>query len=118
LIYRARFKARFLPTRSRRKGDSVLLTSGGGSDREKADDKKVAWAVFNGGGDSIRRCSGSKDFSGGSGVGEGSSKRWIGMRSSGAEARRWRHGLAMAARVWAKFARNTTLFIGVLVANH
>jgi hypothetical protein len=66
-----------------------LLTFDGGNDREKAGDEKAAGAVFNGNGDGVQRYFGSKDFSSGGGVGEGSSsKRWIGMGSSGAVARR------------------------------
>jgi hypothetical protein len=74
----------------------------------------VACTIFNDGGDGIRRRSGSKDSYGGDGVGGGSSsKRWIGMGSSGVAARwQWR-GSAMAARVWAKFTWDGALFIGV-----
>jgi hypothetical protein len=100
----AQNEARFLPMWSRRKGDSILLTFGGGNDWEKTGDEKAAQAVFNGGGDGIRWCNGGKDFSDGGGVCWGSSS----MR---------RHGLAMVARVWVKFARDRVLFIGVLVPN-
>jgi hypothetical protein len=48
-------------------------------------------------------------------VGGSSSKHQIGMGGSNvATRRRWR-GSAMVARVWAKFARDRELFIGVLV---
>jgi hypothetical protein len=69
--------------------------------------------VFNGGGDGVWRRSGSKDSSGGDGVGGGSSsKRRIGTGGFGVAARRQWRGSAMAARVWAKFTRDRTLFIG------
>jgi hypothetical protein len=69
---------------------------------------------FEQGGDGIRRCSGSKDSSSGDGVGGGSSsKRRIGMGGSGVATRQRRHGSALAARVWAKFAWDMALFIGV-----
>jgi hypothetical protein len=64
-----------------------LPTYHSGHDREKADGEKVARAVFNGGGDSIRWYFGSKDSSSGDGVGGGSSsKRQIGMGGSGVAA--------------------------------
>jgi hypothetical protein len=74
---------------------------------------------LNGGGDGVRWRSVSKDFSGGDGVGEGSSsRRRIETGGSGVAARRRRRGSAMAARVWAKFARDMALFIGVPIPNH
>jgi hypothetical protein len=54
--------------------------------------------VFNGGGDRVRRCSGSKDSFDGDGVGRGSSsERRIGMRGSGVAARRRWHGSTITA---------------------
>jgi hypothetical protein len=90
-----------------------LLPFGGGNDREKVDDKKAVWAAFNGGRHGVRRRSGSKDISGVGGVGGGSSsKRRIGTGSSSTAARWWQHGLAMAARVCAKFIGDRALFVG------
>jgi hypothetical protein len=67
--------------------------------------------VFNGGGDGVQRCSGSKDSFGGDGVGGGSSsKHQIRNGGSGVAARRRRRGSEMASRVWAKFALDRALF--------
>jgi hypothetical protein len=69
--------------------DSILLTSNDGNNRAMSDNEKVAQAVFNGGGDDVRWRSSSVDFSGGGGVGRGSSsKRRIGTGSSDAAAQR------------------------------
>jgi hypothetical protein len=78
-----------------------LPTYRGGNDREKAGDEKATRAAFNGGGDSVRWHSGSKDSSDGGGIGGGSSsKRRIGTGGFGVAARpRWRDS-AMATRVW------------------
>jgi hypothetical protein len=46
-----------------------LPTYHGGNDRGKAGDERAARVVFNGGGDGVRQCSGSKGFSGSGGVG-------------------------------------------------
>jgi hypothetical protein len=91
-----------------------LRTYCGENGPQEAGDGEAARAIFNGGGDGVRRCSGSKDSSGGDGVGGGSSsKRRIGTGGSGVAARRRWRGLAMAARVWAKFPSDRALFIGV-----
>jgi hypothetical protein len=67
------------------------------------------------GGDGVRWHSGSKGFSGSGGVGGGSSfKRRISAGVSEVVARRQRRGSVMAARVWAKFAQDRALFMGVL----
>jgi hypothetical protein len=95
-----------------------LQTYRGENGPEEAGDGEVAQAVFNGGGDGVRRCSGSKDSSDGDAVGGGSSsKRRIRTGGSGVVARRRWCGSAMVARVWAKFARDMALFIGVLILN-
>jgi hypothetical protein len=80
----------------------------------EAGDGEAARAVFNGGGDGVQQRSSSKDSSDGDGVGRGSSsKRRIGMGGSGVTSRRRWRGSAMATRVWAKFAQDMALFIGV-----
>jgi hypothetical protein len=91
---------RFLPTRSRLWEELVLRTYHGENGPREASDGEAAWVVFNDGGDGVRWRSGSKDCSGGDGVGGGSSsKRWIGAGVSDAMARWQRHGSAMTARV-------------------
>jgi hypothetical protein len=112
--YGAWNEARFLPTWSRLWEELVLWTYHGENGPWEAGDGEAAWAVFNSGADGVRRRSVSKDSSGNDGVGGGSSsKRQIGTGGSGVAARwRWR-GSAMAARVWAKFARDKALFIWV-----
>jgi hypothetical protein len=91
----------FLPTRSRRREEPVLQTYYGENGPHEADDGEAARAVFNGDGDSVGWLSGSKDSSGSSGVGGGSSsKRQIGAEGSGAAARRQCRGSAMTATVW------------------
>jgi hypothetical protein len=95
--------------------ESNLPTYHSGNDRGKADDERAAWAAFNCGGHGIRRCSSSKDSFGSGDVGGGSSsKRWISVRGSDVAVRRRRRGLAMVARVWAKFAQDKALLIGFL----
>jgi hypothetical protein len=89
-----------------------LQTCSGENGPREASDGEAARAVFNDGGDGVRPRFDSKDFSGGDGVGRGSSsKRGIGTGGSGVAARQRQRGLAMAARVWAKFARDKALFI-------
>jgi hypothetical protein len=83
-----------------------LRTYRGENGPQEAGDGEATRVVFNGGGDGVRRCSGSKDSSGGDGVGGGSSsKRRIGTGGSSVATRRRWGGSAMTARVWAKFAR-------------
>jgi hypothetical protein len=78
-----------------------FLTYRGENGPWETDDGEAAQAVFNGGGDGVRQCSGSKDSSGDDGVGGGSSSKRLCVS-------------AMTARVWAKFAWDRALFIGVL----
>jgi hypothetical protein len=73
--YGAPFAMMFLPTWSMRREESNLPTYRGGNNRGKANDERAARATFNGGGDSVRRCSGSRDSSGSGGVGGGSSSK-------------------------------------------
>jgi hypothetical protein len=90
-----------------------LRTYRGENEPWEAGNGEAAWVVFNGDGDGVWRRSGSKDSSGGDGVGGGSSsKRRIGTGGFGVAARRQWRGSAMAARVWAKFTRDRALFIG------
>jgi hypothetical protein len=97
----------------------VLQTYRGGNGPQEASDGEVARATFNGGRDDIQWRFGTKDLSDGGGVGGGSSSKCqISTGGSSVAARRRRHGSAMAARVWAKFARDRALFIGVLAPNH
>jgi hypothetical protein len=78
-----------------------LQTYHGENGRREAGDGEAARVVFNGGGDGVRRCSGSKDSSGSDSIGGGSSfKRRIGAGVFCVVARRQRRGPAMAARVW------------------
>jgi hypothetical protein len=77
-----------------------LPTYCGGNDLGKAGNEREARAAFNGGGDGVRRYSGSKDSSGSGDVGGGSSsKRKIGaggldkMVQRRWMARRWRLGI-------------------------
>jgi hypothetical protein len=87
-----------------------LRTYRGENGPREAGDGDAARAVFNDGGDDIRRCSGCKDSSDGDGVGRGSSfKRRIGTRGSGVAARWWWRVSAMAARVWDKFTWDRAL---------
>jgi hypothetical protein len=109
----------FDPTRSRWQGGLILQTYRGWNGPWEASDGEATWAAFNGGGDDVRWCSGTKDFSGCGGVGSGSSsKHQIRMWDSGVVARWWWRGSAMAAKVWAKFARDRALFVRVLAPNH
>jgi hypothetical protein len=117
--YNARNLMRFDPTRSRRQGVIILPTYYSGNGPREASNREVAQAAFNNGGDDVHRHSNSKDFSGGGGVGRGSSsKRWIGTGGSCIAARWRRCGSAMAARVWVKFARDKALLIGGFASNH
>jgi hypothetical protein len=78
-----------------------LQTYDGENGPLKAGDDGAALPIFNDGGGSVQRHSGSKDSSDGDAVGRGSSsKRRIDAGVPGAAARRQRHGSAMAARVW------------------
>jgi hypothetical protein len=113
--YSAPFVTMFLSTWFTWWEESNLPTYRGGKEPREAGDREAARAVFNGGGDGVRRCSGLKGFSGSGGVGRGSSSKWwISVGVSGVVTRRQCCGLAMAARVWTKFARDRALFIGVL----
>jgi hypothetical protein len=77
-----------------------LRTYRGENGPQEASDREASQAVFNSGGDGVRRRFGSKDSSGGDGVGGGSSsKRRIDAGVLGAVARRQRRGSALAARV-------------------
>jgi hypothetical protein len=117
--YSAQNLMRFDPTQSRRQGGLVLQTYCSGNGPREARDGEAARVAFNDGGDDVQRRSGSKDFSGGGSVGGGSSSKCrIGTGGTGVAARRQRCGSVMAARVWSKFARDTSLFIGVLAPNH
>jgi hypothetical protein len=112
--YGAWNEAMFLPTRSRLWEELVLRTYHGENRPHEAGDGEAARAVFNSGWDGVRRCSGSKDSSGGNDVGGGSSsKHHIGMRGFGVAARRRWRGSVMAAGGWAKFTQDWALFIGV-----
>jgi hypothetical protein len=67
----------------------VLRTYRGENGPQEASNGEAARAVFNGAGDGVRWCSGSKDSSDGDGVGGGSSlKQRIGAGVSGAVTRR------------------------------
>jgi hypothetical protein len=80
--------------------EHILQTYRGEKGPREAGDGEAARAIFNGGGDGVRRHSGSKDSSDGDGVGGGSSSmQQIDVGVSGAAARRHRRGSAMAARV-------------------
>jgi hypothetical protein len=119
LSYSAQNKARFLRTRSWLWEELIFRTYRGENEPWEAGDREAAQAVFNGGGDGMWWHFGSKDSSGGDGVGGGSSsKRQTGTGGSGVAARWRRRGSAMSTRVWAKFAGDKALFIGVLVLNH
>jgi hypothetical protein len=110
--YGAWNEARLLPMRYRLWEELVLWTYCGENGPREAGDGEAARAVFNSGGDDVRRCSDSKDSSDGDGVGGGSSSKcWIGMGGSGLAARRRWRGSAMEARVWAKFTWDRALFI-------
>jgi hypothetical protein len=119
LSYGAPFVMRFLPTWSTWREESNFPTYHGGNNWGKVGDERVARAVFNGSGDGVRRCSGSKGFSGNGGVGGGSSSNrriiaWV----FDAVARWQRRGSVMAARVQAKSTRDMALPIGVFGPNH
>jgi hypothetical protein len=85
---------------SRRQGEPVLRTYRGENRPREASDGETARAVFNGGGDRVRRRFVSRDSSSSDGVGGGSSsKRRISTGVFDAVARWQCHGSAMAARV-------------------
>jgi hypothetical protein len=87
LELRAWNKVRFHPTRSRLWEELILWTYHGENGPREASDGEVARVVFNGGGDDVRRHSGSKDSFGCDIVGRGSSsKRRIGTGGSGVAA--------------------------------
>jgi hypothetical protein len=116
--YSAQNSMRFDPTWSRRQWGLVFQTYRRENGRREARDGEAAQAACNNSEDDVQWHSVSMDFSGGSGVGRGSSsKRRICTGGSSVEAGRWRRGSAMADRVWAKFAWDMALFIGVLAPN-
>jgi hypothetical protein len=95
-----------------------LQTYRGGNRLREPSNGEVARVAFNGGGDDIWWRFGSNDFSGGGNVGLGSSSKCqIGTGGSGVATRQQRCGSAMAARDWAKFARDRALFRRVLAPN-
>jgi hypothetical protein len=90
-----------LPTRSKSRHAFFLQIYGSGSGPLEASDDGVALAIFNDDGGGVQWHSGSKDSSGGDGVGGGSSSnRRISAGVPGAVARRQRCGSALSARVW------------------
>jgi hypothetical protein len=106
---------RFLSTWSTWREESNLPTYHDRNNWGKASDERAARAVFNGSGDSVWRCSGSKGFFGSGGVGGGSSSMWwIGAGVSGAVARWQRHSSSVTARVRLKSAWDRALLIGIL----
>jgi hypothetical protein len=118
LSYGAWNEARFLPLRSTLWEELILWTYRGENRPREASDGEAARAAFNGSGGGVQWCSSSKDPTGGDGVGGGSSsKHRIGTGGYSVAARQRQRGSAMAARVWAKFAWDSSLFIGVLVLN-
>jgi hypothetical protein len=87
-----------------------LPTYRSGNDRGKAGDERLAWVVFNGGGDGAPA--------------QGLLRQWrcrwgilLQAGVSGAAARQQHRGSAMAARVQAKFAQDRALLIGGFVPN-
>jgi hypothetical protein len=75
MLYSASKSNPFLPTRSRQRKEPILLTCGGENGPRRAGGDGVVWPDFNSGESSFRQCSGSKNHSGGDGVGEGSSSK-------------------------------------------
>jgi hypothetical protein len=103
LSYSAPFATRFLPTWSMRWKESNLLTYHDGNDQGKAGDLRAARAAFNGGGDGVQWRTSSKNYSGSSGVGGGSSSKWqigAGDPDKG-DQQRW-----MATRRWLNIGSN------------